>query len=290
MDRQPRGTGTPPGRTTGWPVIGRQRTRATAPDGRFTPQRNATGHGEVEQPPPAPAPAGPGGSGRGLVWLVLAVVAVVVLATVWLLDYGRLDPLADRGAAAPPSALPPFGSYVDARVRPGGTVEVSQWVRATEPIRTVRLEAMPAPPGTGGRPVASRLRLVANGTELGGPHRLDGPQTYRLTAPARVVHAVYRLEGVAQPSSTPGVRLAVTSLFLRLRVDPRGTVAGPKRVDVVGPGLVGARCVPTIGLPVPRSCGAAVKGSPDTVRVELRGGRRTDRVAALLGDGSAGTG
>jgi len=41
---------------------------------------------------------------------------------------------------------------------------------------------------------------------------------------------------------------------------------------------------------VPRDCGEAVKGSPGTVRVQLRGGRRTDRVAALLGDGSAGTG
>jgi len=290
MDSQPPGTGTPPGRTTARPVIGRQRTRVAAPDGRFTPQRNTTGHGDAEQSPPTPAPAGPGGPGRVGVWLVLAVVAVVVLATVWLLDYGRLDPLADRGPAAPPSALPPFGSYVDARVRPGGTVEVSQWVRATEPIRTVRLEPMPTPPGTGGRPVASRLRLVANGTELGGPHRLDGPQTYRLAVPARVVHAVYRLEGVAQPSSTPGVRLAVTSLFLRLGVQPRGTVAGPKRVDVGGPGLVGARCVATTYPPVPRDCGEAVKGSPGTVRVQLRGGRRTDRVAALLGDGSAGTG
>ena len=105
-----------------------------------------------------------------------------------------------------------------------------------------------------------------------------------------MVHAVYRLEGVAQPSSTPGVRLAVTSLFLRLGVQPRGTVAGPKRVDVGGPGLVGARCVATTYPPVPRDCGEAVKGSPGTVRVQLRGGRRTDRVAALLGDGSAGTG
>jgi hypothetical protein len=219
----------------------------------------------------------------------MPVVAVVVLVTVWLLDYGRLDPLSGRGDTAPPSGLPPFGSYVDARVRPGGTVEVSQWVRATQPIRSVRLEAMPAPPGTGGRPVASRLRLVANGTELSGPRRLDGPQTYRLDTPARVVHAVYRLEGVAQPSSTPGVRLAVTSLFLRLRADPRGSVAGPKRVDVVGPGLVGARCVPTTGLPVPRGCGTAVQGSPQTVRVELHGDRRSDRVAALLGAQPAGT-
>lgn len=282
-----RGTGAPPGRTTGRPVIGRQRTRATAPDGRFTPQRNATGYGG-EEPPPASVPSG--GAGRARVWLVLPVVAVVVVVTVWLLDYGLLEPLSGRGATAPPPGLPPFGSYVDARVRPGGSVEVSQWVRATEPIRAVRLEAMPAPPGTGGRPVATRLRLEANGTELGGPRRLDQPRTYRLRTPARVVHAVYRLEGVAQPSSIPGVRLAVTSLFLRMRADPRGTVAGPKRVDVVGPGLVGARCVPTTGLPVPRSCGAAKEGSQETVRVELYGDRRSDRVAALLGDGSAGTG
>jgi hypothetical protein len=122
-----------------------------------------------------------------------------------------------------------------------------------------------------------------------GPHLLDGPQTYRLGTPARVVHAVYRLEGVAVPSAAPGARVAVTSLFLRLQATPRGTIAGPKRVDVVGPGLVGARCVSTVGAAVRRGCGAAMKGRQDAFRVELRGDRRSDRVAALLSSPVAGT-
>ncbi len=283
MDSQPRGTGTSPGRTTGWPVsaVSAPATpRPTAGSSRSaTPPATAT----VQQPPPAPAPAGPGGSGRGLVWLVLAVVAVVVLATVWVLDYGRLDPLADRGAAAPPSALPPFGSYVDSRVQPDGTVQVSQWVRATAPIRSVRLESMPLPPATGDRPVASRVRLVANGTELAGPHQLDGPQTYRLAAPARVVHAVYRLEGVARsPRRRRGCGSRSPASSCGCGPTPRGTVAGPKRVDVVGPALVGARCVADDrASAVRRGVRRGREGQLATpLRVELRGERRTDRVAA----------
>ncbi len=287
-------------RATGWPVIGRQRTRDTAPDGRFVVERNATGHGGLlRQPSPgrqsdgsgetATGTTGPAGSARVRVWLVLVVVTVLVVGAVWFLDYGRLDPLGSRDTTPPPAALPPFGSYVESQVQPDGTVRVSQWVRATEPIRSVRLESMPLPDAAGDRPVASRVRLVANGTELAGPDRLDGPHTYRLSAPARVVHAVYRVEGVAVPSATPGAQVVVTSVFLRLQATPRGIIAGPKLLDVRGPGLLGARCVATVGPAVKRPCGEDVKDRPDAVRVELLGDRRSDRVAALLDTASTGT-
>jgi hypothetical protein len=219
-------------------------------------------------------------TGGGLIGLLVVVVVLLVALplTFWFLDYGGLNPFASGSTRAgrPPSALPPTGSYVDARVQPGGTDQVTQWVRPPARLTSVDLKAQPR---SGPDAVATGLQLQADGVPVSGPTTVGHDlATYRWRSPARVLRATYTLGHVVAKNRTTARLTVLSSTFLAARYPDRG---GPVVVRVSGAGVTGVDCATVLGHAPPVPCGRQLGGSG--WQVQLSGADFTHRVLAKVG-------
>ena len=106
------------------------------------------------------------------------------------------------------------------RVLDSGVLDVDQWVRTRTPIRTVTLRADPIL-GTGGPPVATFVKVAADGNVVEGPGAVGiEPQVVDLGGPTRLVHVSYLLTGVVVREE-PGTGDQV-AVMTSLAVDHRG--------------------------------------------------------------------
>jgi len=231
-------------------------------------------------PPEEPDAAGERDGGGGVIGLVVVVVVLLLVlpAAFWVMDYGGLNPFATTSPSTdqPPSALAGPGSYVDARVQPGGTVRVTQWVRSTDGLRAVSLVAQPR---SGRDAAATGLRLRAGGRPVAGPssvgHDVVG---YRWRTSARVVRLTYTLGGVVDETRTTARRTVLASTFLAVRYPGK---SGPTVVRVSGAGVRGVSCAPVTGAGTPAPCGRQVTSAD--WQVVLKGADRSHRVLTRLG-------
>lgn len=232
--------------------------------------------------------------------VLLVLVAVVVAGGV--LAVRLLDGSGGRDAAAPrldgeptPSAVPvsPGGSRVEATVRPGGDIVVTQRITSRTPLRTLSL-AVPdvgtdagADAGAGGPVRATDLSVVADGETVPAPDRVtDRPAEVSLDGATSLLIR-YRLVGAVRGSdSAPGRALALATAL-----DVRWTPGPERETRVVrAPGVLALACAPSPDQP-PVPCGTA-RGD-DTWHVDLEGDGVGSRVLAQLtvpglGGGAAG--
>ena len=220
------------------------------------------------------------GRGTGVVGLLVVVLILLVALPVafWFMDYGGLNPFAaeSAGAAQPPAALPGKGSYVDARVQPGGTVRVTQWVRPPSRLRSVDVKAQAR---SGPDAAASGLRLTADGRPVAGPSDVGHViATFQWRRPARMLRLTYTLDHVVSPKRTTARLTVLASTFLAVRYPDR---TGPTVVRVSGAGMEGIACAPVLGHAPPAPCGRQVTGA--AWQVSLTGADFTHRVLARVG-------
>jgi hypothetical protein len=214
----------------------------------------------------------------------LAVAVVVVLVSAVNSLGGTRDPGRSRHhrqqpvavpEPPPPSQLPASGSYVRTRVLESGVLDVDQWVRTRVPVREVTLQADPII-GPGGPPVATFVRIAADGRGVEGPVAVGiEPQTVRLGQGARLVHVSYLLTGVVVHEETGASVAAMTSLGLDHTAPP-----GTLRESVSGERVRRLLCRPR-SAPVAeaRPCGRRHGGD---WRVWVPGGRHDTQVEARL--------
>ena len=207
--------------------------------------------------------------------MVLALVAGLVLV--------RGD---DSGPeAAPANIVPPdrpnagegTGSYARSRILPNGDIEVTQWIHAGTPLRSIDLRMPTAARGAHGR--ATDVTVAVGRTLVEGPTSVDGHRRrYAFPSPSTGVFLRYRLTDVVDRSpSVPGRALArVTSLI------PLGDVTdGPTRIDIEGAEVMSAACTAAATSPGgPHPCGAPAPGR--RWRVTLYDAQRAETVQAQV--------
>ena len=223
--------------------------------------------------------------GRALRVGLVGAVAVVLASAVNSLG-GTRDPGAHRHhrhpvlvapEPQPPDALPAAGAYVHTRVLESGVLDVDQWVRTRAQIRTVTLRADPIP-GPGGPPVATFVKVAADGKAVEGPGAVGiEPRVVDLGGRSRLVHVSYLLTGVVvREEPATGDPVAVMT---SLDVDHRGR-KGTLRESVSGD-VQQLHCWPrSASVAAARPCGHR---QGDDWRVWLTESRRDTQVAAQLG-------
>ncbi|GAA2153597.1 hypothetical protein GCM10009844_38220 [Nocardioides koreensis] len=223
--------------------------------------------------------------GRALRIGLVGAVVVVLASAVNSLG-GTRDPGAHRHhrhqqvqapEPRPPDALPATGAYVHTRVLESGVLDVDQWLRTRAPVREVTLGADPIP-GPGGPPVATFVRVAADGEAVTGPDAVGiQPRTVHLGGPTRLVHVSYLLTGVVVREE-PGAGDPV-AVMTSLGVDHSGR-QGTLRESVSGD-VRQLHCWPRPAtVAAARPCGHR---QGDDWRVWLTESQRDTQVAAQLG-------
>lgn len=253
---------------------------------------------------PAPAPASAAGTRATLMWeedptspsrartaaVLLVLLAVVVgggLLAVRLLDGSGREaaaPRVDDRSAPTATPVPPGSSRVEATVRPGGDIVVTQEVTSRTPLRAVSL-AVPDV-GDASTVSATDLTVEADGETVPAPGRLAARPARITLDDATSLVIRYRLVGAVEGSdSAPGRALALATAL-----DVSWTPGPERETRVVrAPGVLSLACTPSPDQdPVP--CGSS-RGD-DMWRVDLEGEGVGDRVLAQLtvpgiGDGAA---
>ncbi|VXB47867.1 hypothetical protein [Nocardioides sp. AX2bis] len=212
----------------------------------------------------------PGESRSGPRTAVVAVVALVLVVVLVVLLRGGGDdadgPTSDGPTlvpATPPSApvrLPDPGAYVDARVQPDGSVDVTHWLRPAQGVDEVTLAAYPTLKADG-RPSVTDLQVQTSLGEVRlpeAPRIATDPVTVPLVRSSLLVVLTYTLDGVTDADGTVPGRALVDSVLAD--VDYPGE-DGDTRVQVGGRKIESLACVPDPRAPLSQVvCGAEREG------------------------------
>ena len=217
--------------------------------------------------------AGPGASPpvRLLPVLVLVVVLLSLLAAVWRLlgADAPSDPEPSSAVTVPttPAALAPDSSYVQTRVTPSGDLIVREWIRSSEDVVSLQLEA-PMPVQAAGRePIRARqVRVVVDGRVAEGLDTIGVGTGFYTFAPARDLYLDYRLVGAVDMTGTVAGRGLARATSLVTTYAPRPVTSTR---TVTGASLLAMACTPpgarTAALT--RPCGGP-DGADWTVRLD----------------------
>ena len=228
------------------------------------------------------------------VLLGLVVIALVVVATLVVL--GRQggggtasgsapEPAGDSTleAGTPPTApvrLPVRGTFVDARVQPDGTVDVTQWMRGGTAISEITLAVFDSPQidVAGATPEATDLQVrTSQGTvALADPTIGSEPRTIDLVRPSLLLQLDYTLTDVTEEQSSPPGRALIGTVFLDTAFEGK---QGRARIQVGGRRIMSLACVDPGAELALRSCGGSREGGWS---VNLKGNRLDDRVTAQV--------
>jgi hypothetical protein len=214
----------------------------------------------------------PPGALVAVVLLVPFLVATIGLSLAVVTGLSGSDPRDGSPASGPGGASP--GSYVEARVQPGGDIVVRQQISTEEPVRELVISVPELAPGAsvGG----TRVRVLAQGVPVAGPARIQRAGATYVFAPSTDLVVTYRVVGALHLSdSVPGRALAVTTT---LDVSYAGRPERETRV-VAAPEVLSLACVGSVQ-ETPEPCGTAQ--GPGRWQVELVGEDVTDRVIAQL--------
>ncbi len=191
--------------------------------------------------------------------LVAVLVAAVLGALVWWRVLpGRGEPdeagsppvVAEQGRAAlvaspaptQPVRLPDPGAFVDARVQPDGTVQVTHWLRAPEAVDEVSLRTYP-PLQVPGPTTLTDLEIRTSQGEVRLPDVPEvgvEPVTVPLVRPTLLVRLAYTLRGVTVESGDEPGRALVDSVLADVDL---ALERGETRVQVGGRRILQLTCV-----------------------------------------------
>ncbi len=227
------------------------------------------------------------------VLLGLVVVALIVVVTLAVL--GRQSGGTASGAAQGPAGdsslqagppptepvrLPSRGTFVDARVQPDGTVDVTQWLRGGNAISSVTLSVFDSPQidVPGADPAATDLQVrTSQGTVvLADPTVGSEPRTIDLVRPSLLVQLDYTLTGVTEEQSSPPGRALIGTVFAGS--DFEGD-QGRARIQIGGRRIMSLACTAPGGELALRPCGGPREGGWS---VNLQGSNLDDTVTAQV--------
>ncbi len=222
--------------------------------------------------------------------VVIALVVAVALAVLGRETGGTASGVAQRPTSdtsiepgpppAEPVRLPGRGTFVDARVQPDGTVDVTQWLRGGNAISELTLAVFDSPqtdvPGAGPQATDVRVRTSQGTVVLPDPTIGTEPRTIDLQRPSLLVQLDYTLTGVTESQSSPPGRALVGTVFLDTAFEGE---QGRARVQVGGRRILALACAGPDGGPADRPCGGQREGGWS---VNLTSGRLDDRVAAQV--------
>ena len=240
-------------------------------------------------------PAGPRGSNvrTQQILLGLVVLALVVVATLVVL--GREDGGSAAGDAQEPAGevslvagppptepvrLPARGAFVDVRVQPDGTVDVTQWLRSGNAISELTLAVFDSPqidvPGPGPQATDVQVSTSQGTVVLADPTIGAEPRTIDLVRPSLLVQLDYTLTGVTETQSSPPGRALIGTVFLDTAFEGE---QGRERVQVGGRRILSLACIDPEAELALSPCGGEREGGWS---VNLKGGNLDDRVTAQV--------
>ena len=202
----------------------------------------------------------------GIVAVLIALVLIAVLGDREDDAGVNEEPAAADGPvlvpATPPSApvrLPDPGAYVDARVQPDGTVEVTHWLRPAEGVDELTLAAYPTLQ-VSGPPSVTDLGIR---TSLGEVQLPDEPEigttpvTVPLVRSSLLVVLTYTLRGVTDTDGTEPGRALVGSVYADV---DHAAEEGGTRVQIGGRRILSTSCFPDPSLLTQVACGTPREG------------------------------
>ena len=146
--------------------------------------------------------------------------------------------------AVPPSpaALAPDSSYVLTRVTRSGDLLVREWIRSSEDLVSLQLEA-PMPARTPARdPIrAQQVRVVVDGRVTDGLDAIGAGTGYYTFAPTRDVYLDYRLVGAVDMAGTVAGRGLARATSLVVTYSPRPVTSTR---TITGAEVLGLACTP----------------------------------------------
>ncbi len=154
--------------------------------------------------------------------------------------------------ADPPPEAPPGGTYVQATIRPDGTVGVREWIDSSQVLDRLTLVAHQPVDANGLS--ARNVRIAADLFTVTDGATVARARTFTLHAPAFRVHLVYDLVGAVVPTTRH--RAVVWPTALEVRHAGRGAST---RVDLGGVQVLSMRCGPGPGQRT-RPCGDPMLG------------------------------